>query len=332
LVITKKSKAEQNKVKLTQLVLPGMQVIKGTTSAADLRKQQAAIAEALRAKTRKNKTIRNAQLRRIESGDVGPITKAYIAAGKRFPGQAGYVKGRSFTPSFAPVQGEAIIRAYLGLGDTKCYDTIHTGFTPITMLASTDTPVSTSAGNWYYAGLATPSSAILLNPVNQAATASARLGRSIKMNAIHIRGAIQAGAQTAATGAANQQVSLALVYVRDVNNASVLPPQDTVFQSQNALTLTNRDNATNFKIVRKWDYNLVGDRDAAGDRTSNSSVMVNEYVQLRGLETTWTASVQTGGYDSMEKGGLILYIRGCTPSATNSQVFAVTTRLYFADM
>jgi len=304
-----------------------MQVFKPNSSAADARRYRDDVANALRTKSRKNKAIRAANLRRIESGNVGPITKAYIAAGKRFPGQRGYSKR-----AFAPPTADAIMRAYLGLGDTKVYDTIHTAFAPITMVASTDTPVATSAGNWYYQGGAVPSSAILLNPVNQAATASARLGRTISMQALRLRGSIQASNSAASVIACSQQVALALVYINDVNNASALPPQNEVFQSQNALTLTNRDNTGQYRILRKWDYNLNGDRDLAGDRTDNSSIFFDEYIQLKGLESMWSASVQTGGYDSMEKGGLCLYVRGMLPAATSAQNVFVVARLYFKDV
>lgn len=203
------------------------------------------------------------------------------------------------------------------------------GTSTIAMLASQDTAVANSAGG-YLLDTAAASSAIVLNQVPIGNSSTTRVGRKFTMNALHIRCRILA---PAAAAISPPLVSVALVLIRTLDRGTTtMPPQNVVFRSQLANTLTNIDNAQRFKILRKWDFMLNGDSDTAGDRTSTSSALIDEMVKLGGRETSFTQADTTGTFDDMETNALCLYVRGTQPAATATCAVAVCTRLYFTDV
>lgn len=206
------------------------------------------------------------------------------------------------------------------------------GLAPIPMAADTDTAVATSANGYLLQGAALAASAIVLNQVPIGNSSTTRVGRKLTMNALHLRMQVQGPVAAAATAGVNTQVSVALVLIRTLNTGTtVMPPQNTVFNSQDSLTLTNINNAQRFKVLRRWDFMPIGDANLAGDRTAASAFFVDEMVKLGGKETTFTQADTTGTFDDMEAGALCLYVRGGSTAANGGCFVEMVSRLYFAD-
>lgn len=206
------------------------------------------------------------------------------------------------------------------------------GLTPIVMAADTDTPVATSANAYLAQGAALPASAIVLNQVPIGNSSTTRVGRKLTMNALHVRMQVQTSSGAAAAVGVNTATSVALVLIRTLNTGTTtMPPQNTVFNSQNSLTLTNINNAQRFKVLRRWDFQPIGDDNLAGDRTAASAFFIDEMVKLGGKETTFTQADTTGTFDDMEAGALCLYVRGAVPAATGGTSVHFIGRLYFSD-
>lgn len=166
----------------------------------------------------------------------------------------------------------------------------------------------------------------VLNIVPRGTTATERVGKKIVMKALQIRGNLLAGASTAAA-----KVSILLIYVRSQNNMTDLPAWDTILKSQSPNALTERDNASQFKILRRWDYQLVGNLGTAGQGQSNSAFVFEEYITFKKpLVTQWSAANSDGIFTAMEKGGLILAgVSNLTAADGGVPSFTGNSRIYF---
>jgi len=289
----------------------------------DPRATQAQVASGLRAASRAAKF----SARRGTGGGFGNLSMAAVGsrnAARSIPIHAG---GQRF--NF--VGGVGLVPAYgrSMAPENKTFDV--GGTAPIVMLATTDTAVANAAGG-YLLDTAASASAVVLNQVPLGNSSTTRIGRKLAMKALHIRFKVEASSAAAAAADVQTAVFVALVLIRKNDRVTTaLPPQNTVFCSQNMLTLTNIDNADRFKILRKWDCWPVGDKDLAGDRTASSAFIFDEYVKLKGIQTVWTQGDTTGTFDNMEEGALCLYVRGSSAAATSTNAVRFVSRLYYSD-
>lgn len=171
-----------------------------------------------------------------------------------------------------------------------------------------------------------------LNIIAQGDTVNQRVGKKVALKAVQIKGAIYAGDQS------NDHAVLLLVYDRNPNQQAALPlPNDVLSSSNGGSCLTNRDWSERFKIIRRWDYAVVGQgspaasNNAAGYPAGGSVIPVDEYVPLKGRETEWNASNTNGAVASMVKGSLFLLAMGDTPNGTTTPLFTGTCRVDFDD-
>lgn len=167
----------------------------------------------------------------------------------------------------------------------------------------------------------------LLNTIPQDSSPTGRIGKKVMMTGVAIRGWILTN-----TTYTTQKASILLVYVRNNNQAATLPAFTEVLTAQSSNGLTNRDNASKFKILRRWDYAIYGDFDTAPGGNANAFV-IEEFIKFKKpLEACWTAAGTAGTIGQFEKGSLILMTVGTTTeaSATYAQV-ECNTRVYFTD-
>lgn len=173
-----------------------------------------------------------------------------------------------------------------------------------------------------------PVGMLCLNIVPQGTTAITRLGKKILMKALQIRGCIQ----PPVTSTLNwDKVSLLLVYVRSNNQDAAVPPYTTLLTRQSTFGLTNRDNASKFKILRRWDYVVAGTR---ATPTDILQIPFDEYIVFKKpLVTQWTQGNSTGVYSAMEKGGLLLIGMGDNIATASNGFwnFIFESRLYFGE-
>jgi len=177
-------------------------------------------------------------------------------------------------------------------------------------------------------------STVSLNIVQQGDGTTERIGKKITLKAVQIKGAISAGEES------NVSASLLLVYDRNPNQQAALPlPQDVL--SGNSLAfggagLSNRDWSERFKILRRWNYAVTsGDSAthayAAGYPAGGSVIPVDEYVDLKGRITEWTAASSTGAVNTMVKGSLFLLAIANNANGAQTPTFSGVSRIDYED-
>lgn len=162
-----------------------------------------------------------------------------------------------------------------------------------------------------------------LNLIVRDTSNTGRIGKNIVMTGVAIRGGIYA---PSTMGATRLHIAMLLIYVRNYNQLAALPPWADILAAQNSNALTNRDNASKFKILRRWDY--------VSSLTDNHSInVVDEYVKFpRGLVTEWISGNADGTAPGIEKGCLILGTVGeAVYDANTTPVFNGNSRVYFKD-
>lgn len=166
----------------------------------------------------------------------------------------------------------------------------------------------------------------LLNTIAQDASPTGRVGKKVTMTGVALRGTIFCG-----TALNVEKATTLLVYVRNNNQAATLPAWAEILVSQSNNALTNRDNASKFKIIRRWDHALIGDSDSA-TTTSATLIPFEEFIKFKKpLEACWTAAGTAGTIGQFEKGSLILCTVGSLTEAGTHVSFSGNSRVYFTD-
>jgi len=167
----------------------------------------------------------------------------------------------------------------------------------------------------------------LLNTIPQDASPTGRIGKKCLITGVAIR-----GMSTNNTVLAIDKVTLLLVYVRNNNQAATLPAWAEILAAQTSNALTNRDNASKFKILRRWDYKILGDLDSTTP-TCDTLQITEEFVKFKKpLECMWTNAGTAGTIGQFEKGSLILMTVGNqTQASGGAPIFIGNTRVYFQD-
>lgn len=175
-----------------------------------------------------------------------------------------------------------------------------------------------------------------------AAVGNARVGRRIYMSAISLKINVGQGQ----TGFNSGRFCAKLVYFKDVDSATVLPDASHICDiSYNASpdacvvahSTSNLLNASNFKVIRGWDFELNSQT-----HSNEISHVIDDYIPLKGKETCWAVNDSTGLFTGMTKGALVLYTgyyisaaNGSTTiqaaAKTTCPVASVNARLYYTD-
>jgi len=165
----------------------------------------------------------------------------------------------------------------------------------------------------------------LLNTIPTGTSTVTRIGKRVTLKAISIRGNIQA----ASAGTINK-VALVLIYIRTPNQAATLPAITEILVTQSSSSLTNRDNASKFQIVRRWDYIVTGN--STTPATGNEMYTIDEFINLGMKPSTWTSASTAGTIGEFEEGALVLLSLGSSANgATTTPVGGFGCRCYFQD-
>lgn len=195
---------------------------------------------------------------------------------------------------------------------------------PWTMFGDSSTAVSNSAGGYLLTTAAT-SSAIVINQVPLGTTSTTRIGRRLQMKRVRIMGRVQNGIGGALPG----QTRMALVYIPTLDRGiTVLPPQNVIWGYQDPNAQRVIDNTDRFKVLKVWNWDLIGDADAAA--TGKEQFIFDDMVTLN-LLTEFTQADTTGSFNDMEKGALCLYCQGQQAAGSGSTILG-TSRVYFDDL
>jgi len=169
----------------------------------------------------------------------------------------------------------------------------------------------------------------LTNTIGTGNSSITRIGKRCIMKAIQIRGAI-----TPSAASVHDEICVMLIYVRSNNLASTLPAWSEILTSQNSISLTNRDNASKFKILRRWNYNVAGSSTSGSNQTSNMNFLFDEYVVFKKpLVAQWKSASVNGTIDEFEKGSLLLCTLGLTNGTGHAALwhFSGESRVYFCE-
>lgn len=165
----------------------------------------------------------------------------------------------------------------------------------------------------------------LVNTIATGSASNQRIGKRVVMRAIAIRGRVQASSATTV-----QKCALMLIYIKNPNQAATLPAVAEILVSQNSNALTNRDNASKFRILRRWEWAVTGNTTTPA--TGNESFVVEEYVRLPNLPALWTNASTAGTIGEFVEGALILLSVGTGANgATTTPTFVGGCRLYYSD-
>jgi len=157
-----------------------------------------------------------------------------------------------------------------------------------------------------------------------------RTGKKIWLDALQIRGVVKPYYLKTTEP---KKTSLFLIYVKKPNAATVMPTPADILETANSLGLSNLNNATDFRVLRRWDFMVgagVGASTVSADSRVENCHIVDEYISLKKLEVVWKTSDSTGAWANLEEGGLFLMFLGDQTNASNKfNVFQFSARLYY---
>lgn len=121
-----------------------------------------------------------------------------------------------------------------------------------------------------------------------------------------------------------------LVWIRTQNQAATLPAWTDILVSQSANALTNRDNASKFKILRRWEFKMSSG--STNQASPDCTHIINEFVKLPDAkyESLWTNSDTTGAINHCEKGAMLFCTVGMNAAAGSTLIGF--SRYYFYDI
>jgi len=213
----------------------------------------------------------------------------------------------------------------------KCADTLATGRSVALSNISVDFANDDTAGDNSDGFLPTAANGGgCINQILRGPGSFNRIGKRIKLHAVHVRGTIKGSDVTASVAT----VVIFLVYQKNVplrsSECPALRNEILTDLSLGPNAFTNLDTTNQFQILRRWSFNVIGNTEL--EVTSKSAHYLDEFVLLGGRLTEWEDQ-DLGSYFYITQGALLLY---ATSDATNFALVQVpnvllSTRLYWYD-
>lgn len=165
-----------------------------------------------------------------------------------------------------------------------------------------------------------------LNQIPLGNSSVTRIGRRVTMKAVQIRGTIEAGSSGIISRGA-----LLLIWDRTPNQSANLPTWTSIMNTQDSRSLTNKDNAPRYKILRRWDFAVIGNTALATNLTDQTLFNVEEYIPLKNKVSVWTSTDVTGLYPTMMEGALLLYATSDDAGVNAFPLGTFSTRVYYEE-
>ena len=172
--------------------------------------------------------------------------------------------------------------------------------------------------------LDTTGSVTLLNTVPQGAAVTQRVGKKIVMKGLQCRGYLQNNS----TAIAND---VAFLIVYDKRPTGALPTVTDILVSANAAAMNNDANAGRFSILKRGDFVLLGNTNAAANYLDTMYMSNDFWLDLKSRPVTFKAA-GTGAIGDIEEGALYLVTVGNTAAGTAAAAMAAGFRLRFIDV
>lgn len=158
----------------------------------------------------------------------------------------------------------------------------------------------------------------LIATIPQGTSTQTRIGRKCQLKAVQFRGHVRCSAHAAADDA---QCCIVLVY--DKRPTGILPTANQILESSDPLALNKEDGFDRYKICKRWDFAIMGNRSAPttgsmGAR-SNKQLMAYKSFGKKGLNARYTTNAAgiAGTIAGITEGALYLVV-------LSSEVFAST--------
>lgn len=189
----------------------------------------------------------------------------------------------------------------------------------------------------------TNASSFVLNLVQQGTGSWNRVGRKIQSTSLRIKGAAGFNlTPTFATGAAIQTFLRMIVLWDHQPSGAALPTFDSIFGITDQTGTESTPDITNplkydvmdrFRVIRDWCISCPPIPVPAFGTGPNLSinVPVDEFIKLKDLETNFSGQSNPMTIADINTGGLYLYMRAYSPSATTSANFDGIARLRYND-
>ena len=172
--------------------------------------------------------------------------------------------------------------------------------------------------------LDTTGDVVHLDVVPQGSSVSERDGRKFMVRWVSIR-----GFSTNLTTATQNKCAIILVW--DNQPAKSLAAMTDLLDSASSESQNKRENASRFRVLRRWDFMLTGKGDAS--TTPGFSQTFDHFVRLPyGLVAECTPSDTTGAIGNRVSGALLLFTVGQTAAGTAGASASLTMRVGFTDV
>ncbi len=172
--------------------------------------------------------------------------------------------------------------------------------------------------------MSTTGTLTLIATVAQGASVNERIGKKIKWKSMQIRGSVRAKSSTIASAGT-------YMVVWDRRPGASLPAITDIMVTANQNSFTNDANSGRFRILKRQDYQVVGNDTTAGQQADQSAFVVNDFLDLKMRQGTFMAA-GTGAIGDIEEGALYLITVGDTVTGNFAADLNVGIRTRFVDM
>lgn len=166
----------------------------------------------------------------------------------------------------------------------------------------------------------TTGSVTLIPTIAQGSTVNQRIGKKAILKSLQIRGTVYNGSTTSTS-------DCAVLIVYDRQPTGSLPAVTDILDSANSRSFNNDVNSDRFKIIRRWDFELIG---ASGTPTTGLEAMSADAFVSLNLPIQFKA-VGTGAINDIALGALYLVTVGNNAAGTSASSAGLGFRTRFMD-
>lgn len=168
----------------------------------------------------------------------------------------------------------------------------------------------------------TTGSLSLIPTIAQGTSKITRVGQKVKLDSVQIRGIASSNSATIlATGA--------MMIVHDRRPKGALPLVTAILTSVSPAAHLNDDNSHRFQIVRRWDYEFIGNNTADG--SGKNYYTVNHFIPMN-IPVRYNGTGTTGLISTIDEGALYLLQVGNQVTGTTAAATALSFRTRFTDV
>lgn len=150
----------------------------------------------------------------------------------------------------------------------------------------------------------------LLFTCAQGTTTQERIGRKLRITSLQFRAYITPG-----TGASAKWDHAYMYVVYDKRPTQALPTLAEIQESAASTALTNENGFDRFKILKRWDYMVIGNENAVANLTDKSCYNVKKYMKVggkKGLPVSYMSNTAglAGTIAGITEGAIYLVVGG----------------------